>query len=236
MSYATGSVSGTDSVGGLVGLLPNSYSVVESSYATGAVTGSSGSNGIGGLVGLNQGGTVEGSYATGSVTGHENLGGLVGDNASTVNTSYATGAVTGDSTSLDVGGLIGDDFDGTVETCYSTGSVSGITYVGGLVGYTLDDTVENNYWLQDSGLNTGLFGNGSSASNAGATPESLAAMEQQSTFLPAGVGVPNWDFTTPVWTTVGGTNTPQLPAFRKRLCRRSPGTTPLAARLSPTAA
>ena len=51
-SYATGSVRGSDYVGGLVGY--NAGTIIDS-YATGSVTGSSGSYYVGGLVGSTQG-------------------------------------------------------------------------------------------------------------------------------------------------------------------------------------
>ncbi len=72
-SYATGEVSGTSQVGGLVG---RNNDTVEDSYATVTVSGTST---VGGLVGLNDG-TVTNSYATGAVTGTTQVGGLVGYN------------------------------------------------------------------------------------------------------------------------------------------------------------
>ena len=88
-SYATGSVSGGNRVGGLVG---ESSSDISDSYATGLV---SGQNNVGGLVGY-QGAnsSISDSYATGSVSGVENVGGLVGyfipaaDTDSTIRNSY----------------------------------------------------------------------------------------------------------------------------------------------------
>ena len=59
-SYATGSVSGAGSIGGLVGF--NNGGTITNSYATGTVLGSLKS--VGGLVGLNSG-TITNSYATG---------------------------------------------------------------------------------------------------------------------------------------------------------------------------
>jgi hypothetical protein len=200
------SVSGNAYVGGLVGV---NSGTVETSYATGAVTGGNDSYFVGGLVGYNDN-LLQTSYATGAVTGgsgSEAIGGLVGLNYGTVETSYAIGAVTGGAGSTEVGGLVGQN-SGTVETSYATGAVSGVGGVGGLVGYN-NSTVETSYWAQDTGLNAGLFGIGNTSSNAGATPETIAALEQQATFQPAGLGVPNWDFTN-TWTTDGNTDTPQL--------------------------
>ena len=76
-SYAAGSVSGNQRVGGLIGAFSNSSGKVVASYATGAVTGS---EDVGGLIG--SAGTpdvvVTASYSTGAVTGTTNAGGLIG--------------------------------------------------------------------------------------------------------------------------------------------------------------
>jgi len=73
-SYATGTVSGSSNVGGLVGA--NAYSTVSNSYATGAVTGSSS---VGGVTDY---GLVSNSHAAGKVSGSSNIGGLLGYNES----------------------------------------------------------------------------------------------------------------------------------------------------------
>ncbi len=116
-SYATGSVTGTRSVGGLVGF--NDGTVT--GYATGSI---SGSFYLGGLVGFNNSsGTVTG-YATGSISGSYYLGGLVGANVGT-SIGYATGSVAGDNYSS--GGLVG-------LMSKNSGSVSG--YARGIVRRT----------------------------------------------------------------------------------------------------
>ena len=142
-SYATGTVTGAVSVGGLVGA--SFRSSVTASYATASVTG--GSNTAGGLVGWNQG-TVAASYATGSVTSAREAGGLVGANDSgAITASYATGRVTADS---DAGGLVGDN-SGTVTNSYYDRDTSGRTF-----GYGADDTDGNN--TADIGENNRLPG------------------------------------------------------------------------------
>ncbi len=132
-SYATGSVSGSGDIGGLVGYNGGG---VSDSYATGSVSGTGSSSSVGGLVGYNySSSTVSNSYATGSVSGSGDIGGLVGSNyySSTVSNSYATGSVSG---SGDIGGLVGDNASSsTVSDSYATGSVSGTSGdIGGLVG------------------------------------------------------------------------------------------------------
>ena len=84
-SYATGSVSGQDRLGGLVG--HNTGSVTDS-YASGSVSGTGDDRG--GLVGWNEGGSVLRSYAVGLVSGTgDSVNGLIGFNEDgTVTASY----------------------------------------------------------------------------------------------------------------------------------------------------
>ena len=167
-SYATGSVTGDHYVGGLVG--KNFRSTVSNSYATGAVKGEAF---VGGLVGYKNNGTVSGSYAMGSVTGSSTVGGLVGWNSGqgNISNSYATGSVTGNDY---VGGLVGSNWVSTVSNSYATGSVTGDEGVGGLVGYNYHQSkVSNSYATGAVKGNSdvgGLVGdNGGTVSNSYAT-------------------------------------------------------------------
>jgi hypothetical protein len=88
-SCSTGSVTGEDSIGGLVGS-NGDYGAVRNSYSTGNVTGK---EAVGGLVGINgKGSTVSNSYSTGSVTCAGNVclevGGLVGTGSGIVSNSF----------------------------------------------------------------------------------------------------------------------------------------------------
>src|SRR5205814_576824 len=93
-SYASGTCSGDQESGGLVG---ENDSLVEESFATGAVSGGV----VGGLVGDNAG-YIALAYATGSATGSNAyaVGGLVGENQEppeqlhSLYQTYSTGAVT----------------------------------------------------------------------------------------------------------------------------------------------
>ena len=130
-SYATGQLSGTTHVGGLVGFNrdlgdANQGRQISSSYAEMNVKGT---DYVGGLIGLLYG-TVNATYASGIVTGDEVVGGLVGGNAGAVSASYATGQVTGRQS---VGGLVGHNFE-TIDSSYANTDVSGHEAVGGLVG------------------------------------------------------------------------------------------------------
>ena len=134
-SSVTGSVSGDDYVGGLVGRSgvffynDESHSAITGSYSTAQV---SGRDNVGGLVGLSTStGGITASFATGHVEGTETIGGLVGYSVGPITTSYATGHVKG---AEDVGGLVGDGRD-NITASYATGHVEGGENVGGLVGY-----------------------------------------------------------------------------------------------------
>ena len=144
-SSSSGTVSGVDQVGGLVGTINSSSGVVEYSRSSAVVT-ATGTN-VGGLVG-SSGGTVRASYATGAVTGASSAGGLAGYISRAVRAVYATGAVTATGVSnAYAGGLIGTT-EGGIYASYSTGAVTSASGdANGLVradgyGTTFDDS----YW------------------------------------------------------------------------------------------
>lgn len=193
--YATGNVTGNGDLGyGVGGLIGLNSGPVSACYATGAVTGRS--DNIGGLVGYNSFGiTVTGSYATGAVSGPNSVGGLVGSSGGTVTNCYATGAVTGLG---GVGGLIGDNSGpDPVRWCYATGTVTGATNLGGLLGINLNAIVTSSFWDIDVGGPDNGFGEGLPTSQ----------MKQRATFEPAG-----WDFTgtPPMWFIVDGQTYPHI--------------------------
>ena len=124
-SYATGSVTGRDDVGGLIGAFINDGGSVVASYATGAVTGG---EDVGGLVGsaAASGVVVTASYATGAVTGTTNAGGLIGRartsgaGITTVTDSYWDTESSGQSTSAGGTGKTGAEL--RAPTAYGTGT------------------------------------------------------------------------------------------------------------------
>lgn len=126
-SYATGDVSGSSAVGGLIG---GGGGIVSNSYASGDVTGY---NYVGGLAGLASG-TYTNVYATGDVNGTETVGGLIGyANSLTLQSASASGAVTGAGQA--VGGLIGMSQYGTLTDVSASGMVTNSgSYTGGVVG------------------------------------------------------------------------------------------------------
>ena len=86
--YTTGSVTGTDRVGGIVGYQGRNAAVINSSYSTAAV---SGNNQVGGVLGQKFG-SVTNSYSIGRVSGSSNVGGLIGSSSqgSTTNSYWDT--------------------------------------------------------------------------------------------------------------------------------------------------
>jgi len=138
-SYFSGSLTGNQQVGGLMGA--NNEGTVTNCHSSGNVTGESWVGGlVGGVIGI-----VSDSYSSSSVTGNDLVGGLLGMFEGTVTNSYSTGNVTGN---LCVGGLVGAmgfDASGTVSNSYSTGGVTGESYVGGLVGTSYKSRVRNSY-------------------------------------------------------------------------------------------
>jgi hypothetical protein len=136
--YSTGSVSGNNNVGGLVGLSQSGS--ISNCYSTGMI---SGNDHVGGLVGFNgYGSTVTNCYSTGDVSGYSGVGGLVGEDYGNISNCYSTGDVSG---YRGVGGLVGENREGSINNCYSTGMISGNDYVGGLVGYNEESSISDCY-------------------------------------------------------------------------------------------
>ncbi|MDS1314011.1 GLUG motif-containing protein [Aliarcobacter butzleri] len=138
-------ITGSQNVGGLVGMNSNN-SQIENSYVTGNVSGGNYSYNIGGFVGYNNNSQIKNSYFTGSVTGSQNVGGLVGMNSnnSQIENSYALGLVSG---FWYVGGLVGwNDNYSKIENSYVNGNVNGNNSVGGLVGLNYNNSqIKNSY-------------------------------------------------------------------------------------------
>jgi rhodanese-related sulfurtransferase len=137
-SYSTGTVSGKETVGGLVS---SNGGNINMCYSTANV---SGNGDVGGLVGFHSGrGSISSSFSTGTVTGDEYVGGLVGFNTGPVTNCYSNSMVDGRS---HVGGLAGLNYiDGKIHNCFSTGRISGTSYIGGLIGME-EGIVTNSVW------------------------------------------------------------------------------------------
>ncbi|MEW5834970.1 MAG: GLUG motif-containing protein [Pseudomonadota bacterium] len=222
-------IGGQAVVGGLAGKA-SAGSSISNAYATGRVDSSLGT--VGGLVGSNAGSisnayagaTVSVAYVAGSYPGQG--GGLVGINRGSIDNAYATGIVGGGFNTIDIGGLVGANFNGSINNAYATGTVWGGDDVGGLVGGLASGTVSNAYATGNvSGSNTSVgrligastgavsngywdtsvtgtlngFGNnsGTTTGGGGLTTAQLAAA------LPSG-------FSSSVWANAGNQTSPYL--------------------------
>jgi filamentous hemagglutinin family protein len=211
-TFATGSISAREYVGGLVGTMSNG--TITSSYAS--VTVNAGLNVsaslAGGLVGEIKGGSITKSYATGNVVAQgDSVGGLVGKialnsgNLFTISNSYATGSVTG---TAYLGGLVGFISSANITSAssisgtYSKGivtSTNSSSSVAGMIGYYESNatliSVSNNYWdTTTSGKTNGVVWRTINISSpSGFTGFTTAQMQVQSNFS-------GFDFTTtPIW-------------------------------------
>jgi hypothetical protein len=169
-------ISGTSSVGGVVGMVPayagGGYPVlgakIISCYNTGNVTGTT--LAAGGVVGYLSTAETIACYNTGNVTGLQGVGGVVGiSNYTAVIACYNKGSVSGqgtrggngDANGAGVGGVVGCLWAGwtnnSLTACYNTGSVTitgGDTrFAGGVVGFSTAAAsyIYNNYWFDVSG-------------------------------------------------------------------------------------
>jgi len=183
-SFATGNVSGRDSVGGLVGLADAGGKVTRS-YATGSVTATSSQSG--GLIGSNSV-RVEYSFSSGNVVGAVNrAGGLIGRNegSGSVSDSFALGSVTVADNTSRVGGFVGQN-QGTVTRSYSVGKISinvgSTAEIGGFAGAN-SGTITNSYWDTDASNQT------ASAGGAGVVGKTTQQMKTITTFA-------NWPMVT----------------------------------------
>ena len=139
-SRATGTVSGLNRIGGLVGSNNGAGGVnrISGSTAAGAVTATG--NLVGGLAGWNNG-PISSSHATGDVRGVQSVGGLVGSNSGAGGVNRLSGSTAGGTvtaTGNNAGGLNGWN-NGPISSSHATGDVKGVGYVGGLVGSNYDD-------------------------------------------------------------------------------------------------
>ncbi|MCL2511775.1 MAG: autotransporter-associated beta strand repeat-containing protein, partial [Bacteroidales bacterium] len=129
--YATGSVSGNQSVGGLAGIVyPGNLS---NCYTTGSVSGTS--SWIGGVVGyLFSSCTVSNCYSTATVSGNSSIGGVVGTSYGNVkNCVAANSTITASGTTTNINRILGSAPSGTYTNNYANEDmlVNGATISGG---------------------------------------------------------------------------------------------------------
>ncbi len=144
-SWAKGHVAGTSNIGGLAG---NAHQPIRNCSATGGVTAYMMGGGLVGSSGTNC--HISSSHAEGDVNGYSYLGGLVGDSGGPISCSSASGAVTGqeidEGTDYNyIGGLVGvSRQECAISSSFASGPVTGSWYVGGLVGLSYGD-IWNSY-------------------------------------------------------------------------------------------
>ena len=105
---------------------------IVASYTTGSVTGTDRVGGIIGYQGLNAS-SIHSSYSTAAVSGNARVGGVLGQKFGSVTNSYATGLITrtGSGSATSIGGLIGASSQGDTTASYYDSSSSGCVTGGG---------------------------------------------------------------------------------------------------------
>lgn len=136
IAIVNASITGAESVGGLVGVANNS--IINSCYTKGSISSPSYYGRIGGLAGYVKSSTISNCYSFASVTGTRSGG------------------------TRTLGGLVGYIYTGEINNSYSTGLVSGgLEYVGGLVGYQVSSPANNCFWdTETSNQETSVAGTG----------------------------------------------------------------------------
>ncbi len=132
---SSGSVSGYDRVGGLIGdsYAYSAFNNITDCHSSCDVTGSGGEK-IGGLIGAVYHSYVGNCSARGTVNSANNyVGGLIGSSGiMNVSKCFATGNVSGNE---NVGGLLGYAYSSSIGNSYARGNITGSSNTGGLVGY-----------------------------------------------------------------------------------------------------
>ena len=151
----TGSITGNNHVGGIVGRISNEAKIINCHNSV-TITGTE--SNIAGIVGLSEGGTVEKCSNNGQISGKHHVGGIVGYNVNaTIKNCYNIGSIEGKSESNgSVGGIVGRNYtDSKVSNCYNIGSISCEVSYGGIAGYN-DAVIENTFYL-DTTASVGCY-------------------------------------------------------------------------------
>ena len=159
---STPEITGSASVGGLVGFF-NGGTIID---ASSSLTIKGAGNNTGGLVGQFQAGSIKNSNSSGYVSnsgGADRVGGLVGQAniGTTISNSWASGTVSSTGTGSNTyGGLVGQNL-GAISNSWASGNVSSngnnnIVY-GGLVGENIG--LINNSWASGNVFASGGTGN-----------------------------------------------------------------------------
>ena len=126
-------------VGGIAGY---NEGTIENCSVSGSV---SGNRCVGGIAGVNEG-IITACYNTGDVYSESGdyIGGIAGGNDGTITACYNTGDVYSESGDY-IGGIAGGN-NGTIIACYNTGDVSGSLNIGGIVGQNYSENITACYW------------------------------------------------------------------------------------------
>lgn len=142
-TFSTGTVTGNNQVGGLVGFSDNgNFSLC---YSTCMVEGA---DNVGGLIGKADESAITDSYTQNDVTGSgDNVGGLIGRAyESEISNCFSHCTVLMDGTGTQTGGLVGYLYsNSSAINCYSLGSVDGEGTIGGLTGYNHGSEITNSF-------------------------------------------------------------------------------------------
>jgi len=148
------SITGQDSVGGLVG--ENHGSTIANCSGSGTVHGS---DYVGGLIGYLYNCPVMNCSSSSNVIGiGDYVGGLIGESEGTIMDCSSTGNVSGE---YYVGGFVGQIFSGAIMNCTSAGNAIGTaSYIGGFAGensVTISNCTSTGNAESDTGNNVGGF-------------------------------------------------------------------------------
>ena len=117
-------------VGGITGY--SSGDTIKNCFSLGDI---GGENMVGGVTGWAEFSTnIEDSNFNGSLSGKTKIGGIVGylSGNSKISKCYNKGLI--ETSGVEVGGIVGNLYNGTVELSYNIGNISGIARCGGIVG------------------------------------------------------------------------------------------------------
>lgn len=182
--FVSGTVKGSNNVGGVAGYVKNSPLAISQCAADVAVSGTAN---VGGVVGTLDSAVVQNCYATGNVSGTSNtIGGIGGNsiNGSAIKICYATGNVSTDIGQMYVGGIAGHGQ--AIENCVALGkSVKG--HEGSTYRVTGVKLVsKNNYAFSAM---TGSIGMGKTADNVDGADVTIAQANTLEFWTTAG----NWN-------------------------------------------
>ena len=139
MNSNTGSISGTNSVGGITGKAENNSTI---SYAvnSGSIKGDTA---VGGVVGNAVSTSVSYSSNSNEISGSKQIGGIVGDVEASASIDHSNNTGKIDATDIQVGGIAGFCINSTISNSENKGEVTGKTNVGGIVGETSGATINS---------------------------------------------------------------------------------------------